>query len=53
MALGRRPRARQAALFVTADALPKSPGHPLSTLLNRLLAEADFDTWIEARCQPY
>jgi transposase len=53
MAMGRRQEARQAPLFVTADQLPRSPGHPFYQALNRLLAEADFDRWIEERCRPY
>jgi transposase len=34
-----------------ADGLPKSAGHPFYQKLNKLLAEADFDPWIEKRCQ--
>jgi transposase len=53
MAMGRRKDGRQEPLFVTADALPKSPGHPFYRALNRLLAEADFDRWAENRCRGY
>ena len=52
MAMGKR-RQRQEALFVMADDLPRSPGHPFYQKLNALLAEAGFDRWIEGRCQPY
>ena len=52
MAMGRR-RQRQEMLFIPAAGLPKSLGHPFYRKLNRLLAEADFDRWIENRCQPY
>jgi transposase len=52
MAMGKR-RQRQEALFVMADGLPKSAGHPFYQKLNALLAEADFDRWIERRCQRY
>ena len=52
MAMGKR-RRRQAALFVMADGLPKAAGHPFYQALNRLLAEADFDPWIERRCREY
>jgi transposase len=52
MAMGRR-RQRQESLFISADGLPKSLGHPFYRKLNRLLAEADFDRWIERRCQQY
>lgn len=53
MAMGRRKTDRQDALFITADSLPKSQGHPFYQSLNRLLAEAGFDRWIEQRCEPY
>lgn len=52
MAMGKR-RQRQEALFIPADGLPKSLGHPFYKKLNRLLAEAEFDRWVEDRCQPY
>ncbi len=52
MAMGKR-RQRQEALFVMADGLPKSAGHPFYQRLNALLAETDFDHWIERRCQRY
>jgi transposase len=52
MAMGKR-RRRQEALFVMADGLPKSPGHPFYRKLNELLAEAEFDRWIERRCRQY
>jgi len=53
MAMGRRKTERQEPLFVMADRLPKSLGHPFYEALNALLAEAGFDRWIEDRCQPY
>jgi hypothetical protein len=52
MAMGKR-RERQEALFITADELPKSSGHPFYRTLNQLLAEAEFDRWIERRCERY
>jgi transposase len=52
MAMGKR-KQRQEALFVTANDLPKSAGHPFYTKLNQLLAEAGFDRWVERRCQQY
>jgi transposase len=52
MAMGKR-RQRQEALFVMADGLPKSAGHPFYQRLNALLAEANFDHWIQRRCQRY
>ena len=53
MAMGRRKRERQDALFVMASGLPRSPGHPFYHKLNELLAEAGFDRWIEGRCRSY
>jgi transposase len=53
MAMGRRKEVRQEALFVTTGDLPKSAGHPFYRALNRLLAEAEFYRWIEARCLAY
>ena len=52
MAMGKR-RQRQEMLFVSADRLPKSQGHPFYEKLNALLAEAGFDCWVEKRCQQY
>jgi transposase len=52
MGMGKR-KQRQEALFVMAEGLPKSAGHPFYQQLNALLAEAEFDRWIERRCQPY
>ena len=49
MSMGKRKR-RQESLFITADNLPRSDGHPFYQRLNALLAEANFDRWIEARC---
>ena len=44
---------RQEELFILTEGLPKSAGHPFYKALNRLLAEADFDRWIEKRCRQY
>ncbi|HEX4146336.1 MAG TPA: transposase [Pirellulales bacterium] len=52
MGMGKR-KQRQESLFITADNLPRSDGHPFYQKLNSLLAEADFDRWIEARCRPF
>jgi transposase len=52
MAMGKRKR-RQESLFITIENLPRSDGHPFYQKLNALLAEADFDRWIEARCRPF
>jgi transposase len=52
MAMGKR-KQRQEALFLAVEDLPKSAGHPFYVKLNQLLAAADFDRWIERRCQQY
>jgi transposase len=52
MAMGKR-KQQQAELFVMTADLPRSAGHPFYRKLNELLAEADFDRWVEDRCQQY
>jgi hypothetical protein len=52
MALGKRRRERQLEAFVVASDLPKSPGHPFYTALNRLLAENGVDQLVEKLCAP-
>ena len=53
MALGKRTVEEQEDLFVMHDKLPKSPGHVFYRKLNRLLAEAGFDRWVEKECAPH
>ena len=52
MALGKR-RDVQQELWVTTGDLPKSPGHPFYAKLNEVLAEGQFDGWVEDLCQPH
>src|SRR5690606_12417917 len=52
MSMGKRKRGQQ-PLFIAADDLPRSQGHPFYQKLNQLLAEAGFDHWIEQRCVQY
>lgn len=52
MALGKRNREQQSLLVATTN-LPQSPGHPFYEKLNRLLAEAQFDEYVEKLCGPY
>ncbi len=52
MSMGRRKR-RQDSLFVATAELARSAGHPFYRKLNELLAEAGFDRWIEAKCEPF
>jgi transposase len=53
MAMGKRKHECQGSLFISADQLPRSLGHPFYTRLNQLLSQAGFDSWIESRCQQY
>src|SRR3982750_719273 len=53
MALGRRRSSHQGELFVTSADLPQSPGHAFYDRLNALLAEADFDRFVEDLCRPH
>ena len=53
MALGRRRSSHQGELFVTSADLPHSPGHAFYDRLNELLAEADFDRFVEDLCRPH
>jgi transposase len=53
MSMGRRQVEQQRDLRVPVTALPRSPGHPFYDRLNRLLAEADFDGYVEDLCQPH
>jgi hypothetical protein len=53
MALGKRRRERQLEAFVVASDLPRFPGHPFYTALNRLLAQNGFDQLVEKLCGPY
>jgi transposase len=52
MAMGRR-KPRQESLFITTEALATPAGHPFYLKLNELLAEHEFDPWIERRCVQY
>jgi transposase len=53
MALGRRRSSHQGELFVTSADLPQSPGHAFYDRLNALLAEAEFDRFVEDLCRPH
>src|SRR3954447_26193198 len=53
MAMGKRRRETQESLFIATDRLPRAAGHPFYEKLNRLLDEADFDTWVEDRCREH
>jgi transposase len=53
MSMGRKPAERQADLWIATTDLPKSPGHVFYEKLNVLLAEADFDRYVEGLCKEY
>ena len=53
MAMGRRKQEHQEALFVTTDALPRAPRHVFYERLNRILAEHDFDRFVEDSCRSF
>jgi transposase len=53
MGMGRRPEHQQTDLWVTSSDLPQSPGHAFYDKLNALLAESDFDRYVEDLCRPY
>src|SRR5579864_7495704 len=52
MSMKRRPQERQ-EMWVASTDLPKSPGHPFYRKLNELLAEHNYDRWVEDLCEPY
>src|SRR3954452_17424142 len=52
MALGKRQHQQQELWIATTD-LPRSPGHPFYTTLNQLLADAEFDPFVEQICRPF
>lgn len=52
MALGKRKREEQELWVATSD-LPTSPGHPFYQKLNQLLAESEFDRYVEERSAAY
>lgn len=50
--MGKRKR-QQAAIWVTASDLPKSPGHPFYVRLNEVLDAEGFDRFVEKKCAPF
>ena len=53
MAMGRRQEQRQGEFWVATGDIPQSPGHPFYQRLNKLLAEAGFDAFVEGLCQGF
>jgi len=52
MALGKR-TAQQKELFIATTQIVTGPSHPFYTKLNEVLAEAQFDNFVEELCAPY
>src|SRR5688572_25503318 len=54
MAMGkRRPRAKQASMWVPTQDLPRSAAHPFYARLNQLLDQHDFDGFVEGLCERF
>jgi len=52
MALGRR-KPKQQPLWLCRDEIVTGQGHPFYQKLNQVLAEEEFDAWLEELCAPY
>jgi transposase len=52
MAMGRQDE-RQGDLMMAWNELPRSPGHVFYDEVQKLLVEADFDSFAEETCKPY
>ncbi len=52
MAMGRE-RGVQGDLYVTWNEMPRSPGHVFYDRLQKLLADAGFDAFVEETCTPF
>ena len=53
MAMRKRKTCRQEPLFLAATELPRTPAHPFYERLNQILAENQFDPFVEELCQPF
>ena len=53
MAIGKREAGRQEELWIPSTDLAKSPGHPFYERVNKLLAEAGFDEFVEELCSKF
>jgi len=53
MAMGKRPRDRQPAMWVPTTELPTSASHPFYARLNQLLRDRSFDDFAEAQCAAF
>jgi transposase len=50
MAMGKRKRERQPAMWISTTELPAGVSHPFYRRLNQLLREHGFDDFVEAQC---
>jgi transposase len=53
MGMGRRTGDRQAEFWVATESLPDVPRHIFYDKLNNILAEGDFDDFVEELCEEY
>jgi transposase len=53
MAMGKKKRKRQEALWVATRELPRSPGHPFYQRLNQILEAHGFDSFVERQCSRF
>ena len=53
MAMRRRLEERQGELWLASESLPSGPGHVFYERLNRLLADSDFDRFVEDLVEEY
>jgi len=53
MAMGRRKREEQGALWIAASELPQSGGHPFYQQVNKILEAEGFDRFVEKQCRAF
>ena len=46
-------RARTRGLWIAANELPRTGGHPFYQRLDQILDTHDFDEFVEAQCAPF
>lgn len=53
MAMGRRAKEQQAAMWIPAAEVAPGPSHPFYQRLNKILDKHGFDQWVEDQCRPF
>lgn len=53
MSMSKREGETQSDLWIPTTELARSPGHPFYERLNKILAEAGFDAFVEKQCAPF